>query len=167
VVEEGGQDGPVALAFEGAGRRRLQQRPGLAVAQRRRLAFIVVDFWALDATNRVVADRVNFAQVVKERGDRGEFAPDGVLGQAAALQVFAPSDQVGAGGLAHFFGPFDAGESRKLLDIEPVGAPGARVVEVGEPLQFGRHVPISLNLSRFLAGLSRLERPFPAFKERK
>jgi len=36
VVQKRRQDGAVALAFEGVGRRRFQQRPGLAVAQRRR-----------------------------------------------------------------------------------------------------------------------------------
>jgi hypothetical protein len=42
VVEEGGQDGPVAFAFEGVGRGHLQQRPGLAIAQRRRFALVVI-----------------------------------------------------------------------------------------------------------------------------
>ena len=88
VVKKGGQDGPVALAFKRIGRRRLKQRPGLAVAQRRRFAFVRFGFWALDPADRVVADRIDFAQVIKERGNRGELAANGAGSQAAALQVF-------------------------------------------------------------------------------
>jgi hypothetical protein len=58
VVEEGGQDGPVAFAFEGVVRGRFQQRPRLAVAQRRGFALILVYFRALDPADRVVAHRV-------------------------------------------------------------------------------------------------------------
>jgi hypothetical protein len=82
------QDGPVALALEGVGRGRLEQRPGLAVAQRRRLALITLGFGALDAADRVMAHRVDLAEVVEERGDRGQLAPDGALGQAPAFEVF-------------------------------------------------------------------------------
>jgi hypothetical protein len=95
VVQKGGQDRPVALAFKRIGRRRLQKRPRLAVTQGRRFAFARFGFRAFDAADRVVSDRVNLAQVIKERGDRGELAADGTLGQAAALEVFAPGDQVG------------------------------------------------------------------------
>src|SRR5947209_1448283 len=53
--------------------------------ERRRLAFVVVGFRALDPADRVVADRVNFAEVVEQRSDRGQLTPDGTGGQAAAL----------------------------------------------------------------------------------
>ena len=39
IVEQHRQNSPVALALQGIGRRRIEQRPSLCVAQRRRLAF--------------------------------------------------------------------------------------------------------------------------------
>ncbi len=133
VVEESRQDGPVAFAFEGAGRRRFQQRAGLAVAERGRLAFARVGPGAFDPADRIVANRIDFAQVVEKRGDRGELSADRTGGQAAALEVFAPGDQVSASDLAHLFGAFDAGKGGELFDVDAVGAPGVRVVEVGKP----------------------------------
>ena len=87
VVKKGRQDGPIALALKRMGRGRFQKRPGLAVAQGRRFAFIRFGFRAFDPADRVIGDSVNVAQVIKERGDRGQLAPDGTLGQAAALEV--------------------------------------------------------------------------------
>jgi hypothetical protein len=80
VVEEGGQDGAIAFAFQRVRRGRFQQRPDLAVAQRRRLAPIVIGLGALDPADRVVADGIGLAEVVEERGDRGEFSADGTRG---------------------------------------------------------------------------------------
>jgi hypothetical protein len=65
VVQKRRQDGPVALALEGVGRGRFQERAGLAVAQRRGLALVPLRFGALDPAHRVVADRVGLAQVIK------------------------------------------------------------------------------------------------------
>ena len=79
---------PVAFAFERVLRRRFQERPGLAVAQGGRLAFVLIRFGALDPAHRVVAHRVDLAEVVKQRGDRGEFSADGAGGQAPAFEVF-------------------------------------------------------------------------------
>jgi hypothetical protein len=97
VVEEGGQDGPVAFAFEGVVRGRFQQRPGLAVAQRGGFALIPLRFGAFDPAHRVMADGVDLAEVVKQGGDRSELAPDGALGQAPPFEVFAPGDSGGRG----------------------------------------------------------------------
>jgi hypothetical protein len=93
-----------------------------------------------------VAHGVGFTEVVEERGDRGQLAPDGAGGQAAALEVLSPGDQVGAADLAHFFRALDAGEGRELLDVDSVSSAGAGVVQVGEPFHLGRHVPQPLEL---------------------
>jgi hypothetical protein len=53
---------------------------------------------------------------------------------------------VGAGDLAHFFGLFHAGKGRELLYIDPISAPGARVIEVGEPLELRRYISQPLEL---------------------
>jgi hypothetical protein len=99
--------------------------------QGRRLAFVIVGFGALDAAHRVVADRVKFAEVVEERGHRRQLAPDGTGRQAAALEVFSSSDEVGAGDLPHFLRALDAREGREFFHVTAVGAPGAWVVQVG------------------------------------
>jgi hypothetical protein len=44
VVQKRRQNGPVALALERVGRRCLEQRPGLAVTQRRDLALNIARF---------------------------------------------------------------------------------------------------------------------------
>jgi hypothetical protein len=97
VVEEGRQDGPIALAFEGVGRGRVQERPGLAVAQSRGFAFVAFGLGAFDAAHRVVADRVHLAEVVEERSHRGELSADGTGRQAAALEVFKARRSGGRG----------------------------------------------------------------------
>jgi hypothetical protein len=76
----------VALAFEGIGWRRFQQRPGLAVAQRGRLALIVLGFGAFDPADRVMAHGIDLAQVVEKRSDRRKFSADGTRGEATLLE---------------------------------------------------------------------------------
>jgi hypothetical protein len=53
---------------------------------------------------------------------------------------------VGAGDLPHLLGALNAGEGRELLDVAAVRAPGARVVEVGKPLQLPGHLAQPLEL---------------------
>jgi hypothetical protein len=87
----------VALAFEGVFRRRLQERPGLAVARAPASCPRCYRPWPFDAAHRVVAHRVGLAQVVEERGNGRELAPDGAGGQAPALQVFKARRSGGRG----------------------------------------------------------------------
>jgi hypothetical protein len=65
VVEEGRQDGAVALAFERVGRGHFQEHPGLAIAQHRGFALVAFGLGAFDPAHRVVGDRVDFAKVIK------------------------------------------------------------------------------------------------------
>ena len=78
--------GPKTSVKERISWQRLQQRPGLAVAQGRRLALVILCFGALDPADRVVADRVDLAEVVKERGHGGELAADGAGGPGRAVR---------------------------------------------------------------------------------
>ena len=73
MMEKRRQDRAVALAFERVGRGCFQQCPGLAVAQGWGLAFVRVDFRALDAADRVVAHRIDLAEVIKRRSHGGEL----------------------------------------------------------------------------------------------
>jgi hypothetical protein len=71
VMKERRQDRPITLAFEGCRPARFQKRPGLAITQGRRFTFVRVGFRAFDSAHRVVSDRIGFAQMIKERSDRG------------------------------------------------------------------------------------------------
>jgi hypothetical protein len=93
-----------------------------------------------------VAHGIDLAEVIKQGGDGGQLAADGTGGQAPPLEVFAPGNEVGAGDLAHLLGPFNTGKRGEVPDVEAVSAPGARVIEVGKPLQLGRHVAQALKL---------------------
>jgi hypothetical protein len=66
MVQKRRQDRAIPLALEGVARRHFQERPGLAVAQGRCLAFVPLGLGALDAPDGVVADRVDLAQVIKQ-----------------------------------------------------------------------------------------------------
>jgi hypothetical protein len=73
--------------------------------------------------------------------------PDRAAAKRALRQLVAPGDDVGAGHAAEFFRPDDAGESHEIPDGVFVGAAGAGVGEIGEPLDLGRHVGQPMELS--------------------
>ena len=61
------------------------------IAQGRGLAFIAVDLWPFHPMYRIVAgDRVILQQVIKQAGQRREFAPNGGPGQAPGFQLRTP-----------------------------------------------------------------------------
>jgi len=66
----------VALAFERVVRRGVQQRPGLGVAQGRRLAFVSLGFGPLNPTHRVVADRIGLAEVIEQGATQAAIWPN-------------------------------------------------------------------------------------------
>ena len=51
-----------------------------------------------------------------------------------------------AGHVAEFFRPLDAGKEHEVLDRVFVGAPGARVADILEPFDLGRHIGQALEL---------------------
>ena len=130
----------VALALEGVGGRRIEQRPGLGIAQRRRLALAGgLDRRALHTADRVVGDGVALAQVIEERGQRRELAPDAGGREAAFLERMPPGDDMGPGDGAHVAGPGNPEEGAELVHVTAVGPPGALGADVGEPLGLRRH----------------------------
>ena len=148
VKQQYGEDGPVALALEGAGGRRIQQRPGLRVAECRRLAFERVDGRSFYALNRVVVHGIALAQVIIERGQGGELAPDGGAGEALLFQVGAPGQNVAARDGTEFLGLNNAGERHEGAQVVLIRPPGLVAVEVGKPLGFRRHSGQSRELGR-------------------
>lgn len=156
VVEEHGEQGTVALAFYRGGRRRLEQGLGLVVAERRGLALAAVLAGPLHPVHRVAAgDGVAFQQVVEQAGQGGELAADAGPGEAALFELLPPGEHMGAGDGAELFGGGDADELAEVLQVALVGAAGARVVEVGEPLGGGRHLGQVLELGGGEAALGR------------
>ena len=64
VIQEGGQQRPVAQAFESFVRRQVHQLPGFLIGDRRRLAFVAVDLGALHAFHWVGRYGVLVGQVL-------------------------------------------------------------------------------------------------------
>jgi hypothetical protein len=64
VIQEGGQQRPVAQAFESFVRRQVHQLPGFLIGDRRRLAFVAVYLGAFDAFDGIRWYRVLVGQVL-------------------------------------------------------------------------------------------------------
>ena len=73
---------------------------------------------------------------------------DRAAAEAALHQVVAPGDDVGTGHRAELSRSGDADKPHEVADGVLVGAPGARVAEIGEPLHLGRHVRQPVELGR-------------------
>ena len=128
------------------GLRRGEQFAGLVIAERRRLAFAAFRPRPLDAFDRVMGDGVLLAEIFEQRRERREPVPDRAAAKPAPRQVVAPGDDVRARHGAKFLRPADAGEPHEIPHRVFVGAPGARVAEIGEPLDLGRHVGQAVEL---------------------
>ena len=139
VVEEDGEDGAIAFAFEGGGIGGGQQRPSLVVGDGRGFALVGSFGRSLDAVGRVDGGGVAGTKVIEERADGGEFTPDGGRAELLPFEVLAPGDDVGAGHGAQFDVILDAEELDELADVLAVGEAGVAVGEVGEPLGLGGH----------------------------
>lgn len=118
----------------------------MGIAQRRRQALIIISLGALHAVYRVVQDGVLFAEVVKKRGNRRQFAADGRRRERSGFHILAPGNQMRTGHAAEFFRAGDPDEAGKILHVLLVGAAGFLVPDVGKPLQLGRHFGQTLEL---------------------
>ena len=116
------------------------------IAERRRLAFAALGARPLDAFDRVVGDGVLVAEIFEQRRQRREAVPDRAAVELAPREVVAPGDDMRPGHDAEFLRPHDAGEAHEIADRVFVGAPGAAVGDVGEPLDLGRDLgqPVKL-----------------------
>src|SRR6516165_5388335 len=76
VIEQGGQNGAITDTFERVSRRRIEQLARLGIAQRRRRAFIAVCHRPLDAIDRIAGHGIALAEIIEERGQGRELAPD-------------------------------------------------------------------------------------------
>jgi hypothetical protein len=73
------------------------------------------------------------SQILKERRDRRELAPDRRAGDCPALQVLAPCDDMRAGDDTEFLGTPDASKVHEVAEIVLVRAAGMAVRDVREP----------------------------------
>ena len=147
VIEQGGENGAVAHALERVGRRRFQQLARLTVAKRRRAAFIAIGHRPLDAVDRVAGDGIALAEVIEQRRQRRELAPDRGGLQFAPFQVAAPVDDMGSGNRAQFAVIVQSGIGNKLAHIDFVGAPGFAIGDIGQPFFLGRHIGEALEVA--------------------
>ena len=76
AAEKNREDGAIALALDRIFGRRIEQLSGLRVAERRRAAFIAIRHRPLNAVHRITGDRVPLAEVIEQRGQSRELAPD-------------------------------------------------------------------------------------------
>ena len=148
VEQQRGENGAIALALNRVVRRRVQQLARLMIAERRRLAFGGFHLRPLDAFDRVMGDGVLVAEIFEQRCERRQPMPDGAAAKPTLGQLVAPRDDVRAGDSAEFLRPADAGEAHEVADGVFVGAAGAGVAEIGEPLDLGRHVRQPVKLGR-------------------
>jgi hypothetical protein len=116
-------------------------------------AFVAVDRRPFDLADRVARGVVVPDQVLVERGQRREAPADRRRRRVLALaHVAFPGDHRLVVGLAQFRRRGDRERAHEVLDVEPVGAPGARALlllqpdlffrDVGEPVE-RRHLPVA------------------------
>ena len=98
VIEQGSQDGAIAFALERVVWRRFEQLARLRIAERRRAAFVSVRERPFHAIDGIAGDGVALAEVIEQRRQRRQLAPDGGgrqrLRQKPRLQILAPGDDV-------------------------------------------------------------------------
>ena len=94
VIQQCSQDGPISDALERARGRRFQQFASLHVAERLRAAFVPVGHWPFHSVHRIAGDSVAFAEVIEERRERRELAPNRGRRQTASFHVLAPGNNM-------------------------------------------------------------------------
>ena len=135
VVEEDGEDGPVAPWPEVVALRSAEEPAGLGIGERRCAAFVrVLHPGPPDARDGILMDGVGVTEVAEERGDGRELPPPGRRPETARLEHLPPGDDVGPADEPELAEAADPEHRHELPDIAPVRAPGVRVVDVGEPL---------------------------------
>jgi hypothetical protein len=64
------------------------------VAECRRAAFVPVGHWPFHSVHRIAGDSVAFAEIIEERGQRRELAPNAGRRQTASFHVLAPGNNM-------------------------------------------------------------------------
>ena len=88
----------------------------------------------------IVGHGVDLAQMVEQRGQRRELAPDRCRAAAGTFQMFAPGQKMRAGDFPEMLRILHAEERHEPGHIVAVRAPRVRIADIGEPLQLRRHI---------------------------
>ena len=91
--------------------------------------------------------RVTVAEIGVERGQRGELAPDGVVGQLLLHEVLAPGDDVDARHVAELGGLPQACEGHEVIEVLLVRPARVGIGQVRKPFDLRGDVGQSLELS--------------------
>jgi hypothetical protein len=105
MIEQRRQDRAVALTLQRLGRGRVQEHPGLVIAERRRHPVAVHRARPLHPQHRVMQCGVPVAEIGVGRRQRGELAPDGIVGQRLAGELLPLRDDMRARHVAELLGP--------------------------------------------------------------
>ncbi len=132
VIQQHGQNRPIALAFQGVRIGSVQQRLRLVIGECQRLAFGGFNLGPFDPMHRVTAgDRIAVEQVIEQAGQRRELAPDRCPGQAALFELVTPGQDVRPGDSTELLGGREAQKAGEVLDVALVGTARARVIQGG------------------------------------
>ncbi len=131
---------PDPFALDRALRRRVEEFASLSVGNGRCFTFAGLGPRSFDAAHRVVGHRIDLAEMIKERGQGRELAPDRRRAAAGFLQVLTPSEQMGAGDRPELPGVLHPKKRHEPGHIVAIRPAGVGVGDVGKPLQLRRHV---------------------------
>ena len=109
-------------------------------------AFAALAPGSLDASDWIVGAGVFLAEILEQGGQRRQPVPDRAAAEIAPRQVVAPGDDVGLGHGAEFFRLGDAAGAHEIVDRVFVGAPGAAIADISEPLELRRDLGQALQL---------------------
>jgi hypothetical protein len=135
VIQQRRQDRPVALPFQGICWWNLEEHPRLVIAERRRHALAVHRARPLHPQHRVMPYRVALAEIGIQRGQRRQFAPNGVVGETLPGELLAPRNDMRTRHVAKRFRLAQTGEGLKIFDVLLVGTSSVRVREIGKPFE--------------------------------
>ena len=133
VVQQNGQNCPMAQVFQRRVIRRIKQRLDLAIAQGRYLAFVGFDPRLFDAMHRIATGyRVAVQEMIEQAGQRCELAANGSPCQAATFQICLPCQDMRPGDLAKVIGAGQSYKEKEIRQVILIGTTRAWVVDVGK-----------------------------------
>ena len=101
---------------------------------------------ALHTLDRVMGNGVPVAEILKERRQRRQPVPYGRAAQDSISEIVAPGDYMCARNGPKFLRPLDACKPHEVLDGVFVGALGAGIADILEPLGLRRNIAQALEL---------------------
>ena len=136
VIEQRGKNGAVPYTLQRVRGRGLQQSAGLCVAQGRGAAFIIIGRRTLYAVHRIAEDGIALTEIIEQRRQRRELAPDTGGLQRAGLHILAPGNHMRRRHGTQRRRIFQPGERQELRHIVFIESARLGIGDVGEPFDF-------------------------------